>query len=316
MVLICGKNFHERLMVNDPISAAEWLAIARCPVSGQRLLVEGDALVTADGRRRYGRFEGIPDLRRSPARFKIDLPWYEPWSDLESQTFVFPEPLEAPDLPFHLDAHQAAIAGPEGRGRWILEIGCATRHAERYFTSRGFRYVGTDYDKRGRGPHLFADAHNLPFVDESFDLVYAMAVLEHLVSPLTAAAEAARILRAGGTFFGSAAFVYGFHDKASFNHMSSGGLLCMLRTVGFDDVQIWPGWPYQESIPAWAFRGLSGAPWRLVTRSLLSLGEWSYTAVSNVARRLAGKPQINILERRAHCCGGLNFAARKSSRRA
>jgi SAM-dependent methyltransferase len=149
------------------------------------------------------------------------VPWYEPWHDLKSQRFDFPRRLPSSDIPFQLDEFQAGIAGAEGNGRWILEIGCASRHAEPYFTARGFKYVGSDYNKRGSGPHLMADAHNLPFADQSFDLVYSMAVLEHLICPLTAAIEAARVLRPGGAFFGSAAFIYGFHDVASFHHMSN-----------------------------------------------------------------------------------------------
>lgn len=303
-------------MASTPTSSAarkdpEWLGIARCPVSGQRLTAQGDTLISTDGAHRYGSFEGIPDLRRPPARLRVDVPWYEPWNDLKSQKFDYPQPLHSPDLPFHLDAYQAGIAGAEGRGRAILEIGCSARGAEPYFTSRGFRYVGTDYDKRGRGPHLMADAHNLPFVDGAFDLVYAMAVLEHLISPLTAAMEAARVLRPGGTFFGSAAFVYGFHDVASFHHLSNAGLLCVLRAAGFGEVRIWPGWAYQEAIPAWAFRGGSGLPWRLATRWTLAFSEWSYTALSNLVRRIAAKRPIDLQERRTQCAGGLNFAARK-----
>jgi len=39
--------------------------------------------------------------------------------------------------------------------------------------------LGSDVDVRGKGPHLSCDSHNLPFIDESFGLYYAMAVYEH-----------------------------------------------------------------------------------------------------------------------------------------
>jgi len=287
------------------------LPLLRCPESGQRLIERGDELVSEDGTHRYGKFQGIPDLRRPPQRLLIDLPWYEPWDDLKQLDFAYPQPLHSPDLPFHLDAYQAGIAGPQGNGRRILEIGCAARHTEPYFKSRGFEYVGTDYDKRGQGPHVMADGRNLPFADESFDLCYAMAVYEHLICPLTATVESFRVLKPGGTFFGSAAFVYGFHDVASFHHMSSAGLLCVLKAAGFEDVRIWPGWPYYKAIPSWAFCGASGTPWRVFSGTAMALSEWSYTTVSNVIRRMTGKKLINLQERRSQIAGGLNFAARK-----
>jgi len=91
------------------------------------------------------------------------------------------------DLPRHLDARLASIPGEHGDGRWLIEIGCGERLCEAYFTQRGFRYVGTDVNVRGRGPHLLADAHNPPFADGSFDLYASMAVYEQLASPLLAA---------------------------------------------------------------------------------------------------------------------------------
>jgi hypothetical protein len=105
--------------------------------------------------------------------------------------------------------------------------------------------------------------------------------------------------------------VYGFHDVASFHHMSSAGLLCVLRAAGFENVRIWPGWPYQLAIPGWAFRGHFGAPWRLATQAFLSAAERSYATLSNVIRRILGKQLVNLQERRTQCAGGLNFSARK-----
>ena len=294
-----------------PLGLDELLPLLRCPRSQLPLERRGDELCSEDGRHRYSIAEGIPDLRCPPERLRLDLPWFEPWQELETVRIEFPEPLEAPDLPYHLDAHLASVPGEQGRGRWILEVGCGERQCESYFAPRDFRYVGTDVDRRGRGPHLLADAHNLPIRDERFDFYTSMAVYEHLVSPLTAALEARRVLKPGGVFFGSAAFVYGFHDRASFHHMTHAGLLWMLRSAGFEVLQMWPDWDYPRSIAHMGFRGGPGLPWRVATRAFLGAMEWSFTRASALARRVVRKPPLDRLVRRLETAGSVSFLARK-----
>jgi SAM-dependent methyltransferase len=289
----------------------ELLPRLRCPRTGQPLVRRGDALESTDGSQHYTLRDGVANLRVAPERMRVDLPWYEVWKDMDALGFEPPPKLEAPDLPYHLDARLASVPGEHGDGRWIVEIGCGERQCEPYFAKRGFRYVGTDVDVRGRGPHVLADAHNLPFVDASFDLYASMAVYEHLASPLLAALEASRVLKPSGTFFGTAAFVYGFHDRASFNHMTHAALLWTFRMAGFRDVRIWPDWYYWQSIPEMGFPGREGLPWRAAARAGLSALEWSYTRVSSAARRLAGKRPLDLAARNVHKAGSLSFAARK-----
>ena len=286
----------------------------RCPRSHQPLVRDGDALRTGDGRFVYRMEAGVPDLQRAPERLRLDLPWYEPWDEIDSLPLVPRAPLHAPDLPHHLDAHLAAAAGTEGRERWILEIGCGERLCEAYFAPRGFHYVGTDVDRRGIGPHMLADAHNLPIADACFDLYLSLAVYEHLLSPHLAACEAFRVLKPGGIFFGSAAFVYGFHDRASFHHMTHGGLLAVLRSAGFRVERIWPDWLYPSSIAEMGFRGGQGMPWRVATRTFLSAMEWSFAKASSAARRLTRKPPLDLVARRAETAGSLSFIAFKPER--
>lgn len=294
------------------VSLEDLLPRLRCPRLHRPLERVGDTLQTRDGQSRYAISGGVPDLRVAPDRLKLDLPWLEIWDELEQARLALPPRLDAPDLPYHLDAHLASVPGNEGAGRWIVEIGCGERRCEPYFSQRGFRYVGTDVDVRGAGPHVLADAHNLPFADGSFDLYQSLAVYEHLASPLVAALEAHRVLRPGGTFFGTAAFVYGFHDRASFNHMTHAALVWTFRTAGFRDLQIWPDWSYTQSIPEMGFPGPPGWPWRLCARAALGALEWSYTRTSNLARRLAGKQEMDLLARGVQKAGSLSFVARKA----
>ncbi|MCR9093698.1 MAG: class I SAM-dependent methyltransferase [bacterium] len=287
----------------------------RCPKTGTALRRDGDFLRSAGGASgdaaSYPIVDGVPDLRTPPERLTVDLPWYEPWADLETLSLEPPPAHSAPDLPYHLDAQLASVPGDEGDGRWILEVGCGQRQCEAYFARRGFNYVGTDVDHRGRGPHLLSDAHNLPFDSGSFDLYTSMAVYEHLVSPLQAALEAHRILRPGGVFFGTAAFVYGFHDLASFHHMTHGGLLWTFHMAGFEVERIWPDWLYTESIPEMAFGEGPGTPWRMTASALLRVLDWTFVTASRAMRPLAGKPPLDLAARRAERAGSLSFIARK-----
>lgn len=295
----------------DAIALEALLPRLRCPRSRQPLVRSGGTLSTADGRFRYPVDNGVPDLRVPPERLRMDLGWLELWDELDALRFDPPQKLEAPDLPYHLDAHLASVPGERGGGRWILEIGCGERQCEAYFLKRGFKYVGSDVEVRGRGPHVLADAHNLPFADGSFDLYTSMAVYEHLASPLLAALEAHRVLAPGGTFFGTADFVYGFHDHASFNHMSHAALLWTFRMAGFGELRIWPDWYYTQSIPEMGFPGGQGWPWRMAAKAALSLLEWSFTRTSNLARKVAGKRPLDLQARGVEKAGSLSFSARR-----
>jgi SAM-dependent methyltransferase len=288
------------------------LAVLRCPKSGEPLKLAGENLTSSISGLTYPFERGVPNLMQAPDRFKIDLPWYEPWSELDALRFEKPTRHPASDLPYHLDAHLASVPGDAGDGRWILEVGCGERKCEPYFSKRGFKYVGTDADHRGVGPHLKTDAHNLPFVDQVFDLYFSLAVYEHLASPLQAALEAHRILKPGGTMFGTAAFVYGFHDRASFHHMTHAGLLWTLRMAGFTDIRIWPDWRYTSAIPEMAFgTGSQGAMWRLAARGLLNVLDSSFVAVSQLARRVTGKKPLDTAAREVYNASSITYVATK-----
>jgi SAM-dependent methyltransferase len=100
-----------------------------------------------------------------------------------------------------------AVGGP---GLDVLDIGCRDGALTRHFAA-GNRVVGLDADRDAlaRASKLgietvWADAEEpLPFPDEAFDVVVAAELLEHLPEPQRLVAEAARVLRAGGTIVGS-----------------------------------------------------------------------------------------------------------------
>ena len=98
--------------------------------------------------------------------------------------------------------------------RRILEIGVGEGHVMTRLRERfpGIPMVGLDLpddalsdDWRARGlPCMFGDATTLPFPDDSFDLVLAIEVLEHVPGPEAALAELSRVC--SGTFVASVPF--------------------------------------------------------------------------------------------------------------
>lgn len=116
-------------------------------------------------------------------------------------------------------------------GELALDLGCG-RAAHRPLIERcGFTYAGIDYGN----PHapMHADAHALPFADGAFGFVLSVAVIEHLAHPLRALQEVRRVLRPGGRFVGSVAFLEPFHG-GSYYHHSHRGIAHGLLAAGFE----------------------------------------------------------------------------------
>lgn len=77
----------------------------------------------------------------------------------------------------------------------------------------GDRVLQTDV-AFGPGVHVIADAHDLPFEPAAFDLVIAVAVLEHVVDPERCVAEIHRVLAPGGHVYAVTPFLQPVHMGA------------------------------------------------------------------------------------------------------
>ena len=110
-----------------------------------------------------------------------------------------------------------------GPGRRVLDLGCRYGALTRAYVE-GNEVVGVDVDrdalaeaaKLGIETH-WADADApLPFEDESFDVVVAGELLEHIRDPQRLVAEATRVLRGGGTFIGSVPNAFRLKNRLRF----------------------------------------------------------------------------------------------------
>jgi len=94
---------------------------------------------------------------------------------------------------------------PRRRTGRLLDVGCSVGGFLAAARARGWRAIGVETEPAAtraasaRGLEVSrARAGALPFAGKSFDVVRMNAVLEHLLDPRIAIAEAARVVRAGG----------------------------------------------------------------------------------------------------------------------
>lgn len=104
------------------------------------------------------------------------------------------------------------VAAHYARAVRILDVGCGGGLLSNFLAEQGHTVTGIDLsapslqvakerDKTQRVDYIRADALNLPFEQESFDVVCAMDILEHVAQPEQLIAQASRVLKPGGLFF-------------------------------------------------------------------------------------------------------------------
>lgn len=142
-------------------------------------------------------------------------------------------PYVASDLPAHLSPAMASYIprAPTPTSR-CLDLGCGAGEYRVALEKAGYRWTGFDY-AHPRAP-LWADAHALPFADNSFDFIVSLAVLEHIEYPAVMLREIHRVLKPGGIYLGSVTYLVPFHDAACYFNMTHYGIWSALENAGLD----------------------------------------------------------------------------------
>lgn len=156
-------------------------------------------------------------------------------------------------------------------GRSVLETGCGdgSGHSPR-LAEIAHSYVGADISPaavagaqaRGLDVREVPDITDLPFEDETFEVVFCSEVLEHLVFPADAVREMKRLLRPGGRILATVPntarwrrrldllLLGRFHPMGSpdgadrpwadahLRHFTRSNFGRMFRECGFDDVEV------------------------------------------------------------------------------
>jgi SAM-dependent methyltransferase len=128
----------------------------------------------------------------------------------------------------------------------MLDMGCGTGFNMEYLRDKGYSHiVGLDYSTEAL---VFCQSRNLPYLvcgdstypplrHESFDVIMALDLIEHLEDDVQALQECARLLRSNGSviiFVPAFNFLWGLQDEVSLHHRrySAGELEQKLETVG------------------------------------------------------------------------------------
>lgn len=139
----------------------------------------------------------------------------------------------------------------------LLDIGCGAGTLLHAARRAGWGAAGTEVSRpavehvRGEGFEVFAgELHEARFPDGHFDVVTASEILEHLPDPRVLLAEAARILRPGGLFWGTTPHGRGLSARAlgiewstvsppeHLQLFSLGGMRQLLKSAGFTRARV------------------------------------------------------------------------------
>ena len=112
----------------------------------------------------------------------------------------------------------------------IIGGGAIGSGTEQLYVDDSLKLVGTDV-YASEFTAVVADAHSLPFVDESFDGVWIQAVLEHVLDPWVVTSEIHRVLKPGGVVYADTPFMYQVHEGAyDFTRFTLSGHRWLFRT--------------------------------------------------------------------------------------
>jgi len=196
------------------------------------------------------------------------------------------DPLE---LPIHLSSSMASyIPKAQSSDSLCLDLGCGSGEYRKPIEKAGYRWVGFDFSNIDAP--LWADAHALPFADNTFDFILSLAVLEHIQYPPVMLREVYRVLKPGAAYLGSVTYLVPFHDAASYFNMTHYGVWSALNDAGLKTEFVY-GDPVYLGIRALAFTGLFPGLKRQLAYGIVEPIIWLHRLYWAIKRR-KGYPQF------------------------
>jgi SAM-dependent methyltransferase len=159
-------------------------------------------------------------------------------SEHDRSLYPFP-PTHRPQIAFHGNLFRYLSTFANDEAYRILEIGSREVVSASVWKSWAPKcdYVGLDV-LPGANVGVVGDAHRLSdyFEPESFDVVIAVAVFEHLAMPWVVAEEITKVLKPGGLVLIETHFSYSEHELPwHFFQFNKNGLECLFNTgLGYE----------------------------------------------------------------------------------
>jgi SAM-dependent methyltransferase len=296
------------------IPDAAWQVLA-CPHCGAGVSPTSEGARCSDCDKRFPGSHGKPlDLRlTAPKKFTVE---FELGTPLLAQGFEFacvdgnPDPqvdFSSKSTPWKLPPNLLShFPKAQSTASLALDLGCGDGLHRAACEQAGFQWIGLDFsDEQAL---IRGDAHALPLKNGSIEFVLSIAVLEHIQFPFVVAREVLRVLKPGGLYIGTVAFLEPFHGN-SFYHHTHLATYNTLRSAGFIVEQVgpnrtWSGLRAQASMSG-LFPKMPAAVSRAVVFPLELLHKlwWRLGAIVN--------PKANEITRLLTNTGALEFIAHK-----
>ena len=118
--------------------------------------------------------------------------------------------------PFMRDAWVKAQAALLPKGSWVLDAGAGASKYRPYFShcryeTQDFCQYQGDLVKYTQPISYICEITTIPLPDRSLDAIVCTEVIEHVIDPMAAVKEFARLLKPGGRLFLSAPLLSGLH---------------------------------------------------------------------------------------------------------
>ncbi len=133
----------------------------------------------------------------------------------------------------------------------VMDLGCGRGETRPFFLDidSKIRWVGVDIEhspevddrKEEGGEFETYDGVNIPFEDDSFDLIFTRQAFEHVQYPHDLVKDVARVLKPDGFFVGSTSQLEPFHSFSTFGYTPYGWKFLMEDVAGLKLIEIRPG---------------------------------------------------------------------------
>ena len=195
--------------------------LIRCPVSKSNLYIKNDFLISSsDNSIRY------PIIDHTPVLINNDNSLFNT-AEYNNNKCVDPKSDEGdnykrlvskfiPSISNNLVATKnfklIAELIPKNSKILILGGGSKGQGMECIYDNKSFTIVNSDVYFND-SLHLISDAHDIPFIDDTFDLVVIQAVLEHVIDPVRCVEEIYRVLKKDSLVYAEVPFMQQVHMR-------------------------------------------------------------------------------------------------------